>query len=30
MEYTAEVIEEMLSLTKEGKREFLDNLYEFM
>ncbi|MDI3479341.1 MAG: hypothetical protein PWQ43_1701, partial [Rikenellaceae bacterium] len=28
MEYTAEVIEEMLSLTKEGKREFLDNLYE--
>ncbi|MDI3545326.1 MAG: hypothetical protein PWP68_743, partial [Rikenellaceae bacterium] len=23
MEYTAEVIEEMLSLTKEGKREFL-------
>ncbi|MDI6833807.1 MAG: hypothetical protein QMD02_08210, partial [Bacteroidales bacterium] len=30
MEYTAENIEEMLALTKEGKREFLDNLYEFL
>jgi len=30
MEYTAENIEKMLSLTKEGKREFLDNLYEFL
>ena len=30
MEYTAEVIEEMLALTKEGKREFLDNLHEFL
>ncbi|MDI6832231.1 MAG: IS1595 family transposase [Bacteroidales bacterium] len=30
MKYTAENIEAMLSLTKEGKREFLDNLYEFL
>jgi len=30
MEYTAENIEAMLALTKEGKREFLDNLYEFL
>jgi len=30
MEYTAENIEKMLSLTKEGKREFLDNLHEFL
>jgi len=30
MEYTAENIEAILSLTKEGKREFLDNLYEFL
>jgi len=30
MEYTAENIEEMLALTKEGKREFLDNLYQFL
>ncbi len=30
MEYTAENIAAMLTLTKEGKREFLDNLYEFL
>jgi transposase-like protein len=30
MEYTAENIAAILSLTKEGKREFLDNLYEFL
>jgi len=30
MEYTAENIEAMLALTKEGKREFLDNLYQFL
>ncbi|MDI3545976.1 MAG: hypothetical protein PWP68_1393, partial [Rikenellaceae bacterium] len=30
MEYTAENIEKMLALTKEGKREFLDNLYQFL
>ncbi len=30
MEYTAENIEAMLALTKEGKREFLDNLHEFL
>ncbi|MDI3479907.1 MAG: hypothetical protein PWQ14_1053, partial [Rikenellaceae bacterium] len=30
MEYTAENIEKMLALTKEGKREFLDNLHEFL
>jgi transposase-like protein len=30
MEYTAENIEKMLTLTKEGKREFLDNLYQFL
>ncbi len=30
MEYSAENIEKMLALTKEGKREFLDNLYEFL
>ena len=30
MEYTAENIQKILSLTKEGKREFLDNLYEFL
>jgi len=30
MEYTVETIEKMLALTKEGKREFLDNLYEFL
>jgi transposase-like protein len=30
MEYTAENIAAILSLTKEGKREFLDNLYKFL
>ncbi len=30
MEYTAENIAAILSLTKEGKREFLDNLHEFL
>jgi transposase-like protein len=30
MEYTAENIAAILALTKEGKREFLDNLYEFL
>jgi len=30
MEYSNEFIENMLALTKEGKREFLDNLYEFL
>ena len=30
MEYKAENIAAILSLTKEGKREFLDNLYEFL
>jgi len=30
MEYSAENIEAMLALTKEGKREFLDNLYQFL
>jgi transposase-like protein len=30
MEYSSEVIADMLSLTKEGKREFLDNLYKFL
>ena len=30
MEYSNEVIENMLALTKEGKRKFLDNLYEFL
>ncbi|MDI3545592.1 MAG: hypothetical protein PWQ43_1113, partial [Rikenellaceae bacterium] len=30
MEYSNEVIENMLALTKEGKREFLDNLHEFL
>jgi len=30
MEYTAENIAKILALTKEGKREFLDNLYEFL
>ncbi len=30
MEYTAENIATILSLTKEGKREFLDNLYDFL
>ncbi len=30
MEYSTEVIENMLALTKEGKREFLDNLYKFL
>jgi len=30
MEYTAENIETILALTKEGKREFLDNLYQFL
>ncbi|HOJ25303.1 MAG TPA: IS1595 family transposase [Bacteroidales bacterium] len=30
MEYTAENIAAILSLTKEGKREFLDNLYQFL
>jgi transposase-like protein len=30
MEYSSEVIADMLSLTKEGKREFLDNLYVFL
>jgi len=30
MEYTAENIAVILSLTKEGKREFLDNLHEFL
>jgi len=30
MEYTAENIEAMLALHKEGKREFLDNLYQFL
>jgi len=30
MEYTAENIAAILSLTKEGKREFLDKLYEFL
>jgi transposase-like protein len=30
MEYSSDVIAEMLALTKEGKREFLDNLYEFL
>ena len=30
MEYTAENIAAILSLTKEGKREFLDNLYDFL
>jgi transposase-like protein len=30
MEYTAENIAKILALTKEGKREFLDNLYQFL
>jgi len=30
MEYTTENIAKILALTKEGKREFLDNLYEFL
>jgi len=30
MEFTAENIAAILALTKEGKREFLDNLYEFL
>ncbi|HXK91488.1 MAG TPA: hypothetical protein PLA75_05380, partial [Bacteroidales bacterium] len=30
MEYTVENIQKMLALTKEGKREFLDNLYQFL
>jgi len=30
MEYTAENIAAILALTKEGKREFLDNLYQFL
>jgi len=30
MEYTAENIAAILALTKEGKREFLDKLYEFL
>ncbi|HOF07827.1 MAG TPA: hypothetical protein PKY44_07340, partial [Bacteroidales bacterium] len=30
MEYTVENIQKILALTKEGKREFLDNLYEFL
>ncbi len=30
MEYTAENIAAILALTKEGKREFLDNLYGFL
>ncbi|HNT70857.1 MAG TPA: hypothetical protein PKI83_04300, partial [Bacteroidales bacterium] len=30
MEYTAENIQKILALTKEGKREFLDNLYNFL
>jgi transposase-like protein len=30
MEYTAENIAAILSLTKEGKREFIDKLYEFL
>ena len=30
MEYKAENIAAILSLTKEGKREFLDNLYQFL
>jgi len=30
MEYTVENIQKMLALTKEGKREFLDNLHEFL
>ena len=30
MEYSSEFIENMLALTKEGKRIFLDNLYEFL
>jgi len=30
MEYTVENIQNILALTKEGKREFLDNLYEFL
>ena len=30
MEYTAENIAKILALTKDGKREFLDNLYEFL
>ena len=30
MEYTAEAIEEMLALSKEDKRKFLDNLYKFL
>jgi transposase-like protein len=30
MEYTAEAIEEMLALSKEDKRKFLDNLYQFL
>jgi len=30
MEYSSEVIENMLALTKEGKRKFLDNLHEFL
>ena len=30
MEYTAENVEKMLALTKESKREFLDNLYQFL
>jgi len=30
MEYTVETIEKMLAMSKEGKREFLDNLYNFL
>jgi len=30
MEFTAENIAAILALTKEGKREFLDNLYQFL
>ena len=30
MEYTVENIQMILALTKEGKREFLDNLYEYL
>jgi len=30
MEYSSQFIADMLALTKEGKREFLDNLYEFL
>ncbi|HOJ24912.1 MAG TPA: hypothetical protein PK081_06580, partial [Bacteroidales bacterium] len=30
MEYTVANIQMILALTKEGKREFLDNLYEYL